>query len=307
MMLGAALLLVGLFELIAPRRWVFITLVTLAAGLAAGSHYTTSLAYRKEWLAQRDFFWQLTWRAPGLKPGAVVMVTETPFPYDGDHSLTAPLNWIYAPDNSTRRLPYLYYNIESHLSRGKPPLSEDLPIRLVQRLVAYDGSLADALLVLYQPGACLRVIDPDIDATLPDKPRYFRDALPLSDPSVIDPAPDAPAIPPRELFGAEPEHGWCYFYQRTALALQTGDWLSAADFADAALANPPRLYRRNAAELVPFIQAYIRTGQWDKAVENTFSAHRTLQNLDPMLCTAWQPAGSQPAYAQVNQLLECKP
>jgi hypothetical protein len=297
------LLLAGLFELAAPPRRLAILLTAAAVGLSAVSHYGTALSFRKEWLAQSDFFWQLAWRVPALKTGTVLMVTETPFPYDSDHSLTAPLNWMYAPDNYTRSLPYLYYNIESHLSRGKPPLAADLPLRVEQRLVAYDGSLAKALLVVYQPGACLKVVDPAIDKYLPDKPRYFREALPLSDPGLIDPAPAVSARPPQPIFGPEPPHGWCYYYQKAALANQTGDWPAAAAFADAALASPPRLYRRNVAEMVPFIEAYVHTGQWDKAVQHSLAAHRAWDNVHPMVCSVWQPARAEPAYAQIQYTL----
>ena len=33
-----------------------------------------------------------------------------------------------------------------------------------------------------------------------------------------------PDIPPREIFGSEPAHGWCYYFQKASLARQLKDW-----------------------------------------------------------------------------------
>ncbi len=98
MMFGAAVLWVGLIELTTFLPYQNIVLVALLAGLASGFHYQNALRFRMDWLAQRDYFWQLTWRAPGIKPGTILLTSEMPFEYDWDNSLTAPLNWTYAPD-----------------------------------------------------------------------------------------------------------------------------------------------------------------------------------------------------------------
>ncbi len=129
MMLGASLLLVGLFELIGWRAWLSILLVSLAAGLGAGLHYQNALEFRKDWLMQRDFFWQLTWRAPQIKPGTVLLTSDLPFPYDWDNSLIAPLNWTYAPQLQGRELPYLIYNAEFALEQRAARPAERLADR----------------------------------------------------------------------------------------------------------------------------------------------------------------------------------
>ena len=49
-------------------------------------------------------------------------------------------------------------------------------------------------------------------------------ALPASGTDRILAEPTSPLYPPPEIFGTEPEHDWCYAYQKAALAKQIGDW-----------------------------------------------------------------------------------
>jgi len=60
------------------------------------------------------FFWQLTWRAPGLKAGTALVSEDLPFvKYSSGNSLSAPLNLIYSPDNKTHQLNNLIMLISS--------------------------------------------------------------------------------------------------------------------------------------------------------------------------------------------------
>jgi hypothetical protein len=92
--IGVSLLLAGLIEMVRITRWQTVVLVGLLVGLAAGLHFRSALVYRKEWLSVRDFFWQLTWRAPAIQPGTILLTTELPFHWTTSHAL----NWTYASD-----------------------------------------------------------------------------------------------------------------------------------------------------------------------------------------------------------------
>jgi hypothetical protein len=288
MMIGASLLLAGLIEMLTWNRLQSAILVGIAVGVAAGMHFQTALAFRKDWLAQRDFFWQLTWRAPGIQPGTVILTSEMPFPYDWDNSLTAPLNWTYAPENSSRELPYLIYNVESRLSSGIPELQEDSPIKEIHRITPFNGSTSQTVLVFYRPpGSCVKVIHPIADLHLPDKPRFFRDALSFSRPELILIDANPPALPPVPLFNPEPEHDWCYYFEKAELARQQGNWKEVARLGDQALAGDKGFFRKNAAELMPFIEGYAHTGQWEKAVKFSLLAYQSWANMRNMLCDTW--------------------
>jgi hypothetical protein len=288
MMLGVSLLMAGLIEVLPGFRWQSVLIVGALVGLAAGLHYQNALSYRREWLMQRDFFWQLVWRAPGIQPGTVILTTEMPFRYDTDNSLTSPLNWTYAPDNQEPEFTYLLYNLESRLSAGLPAFTSDQDINERQRLLPFQGSTSQALAVIYNPPACLKIIDPQYDLRLPGKPRYFRDVLPFSDPGLILTEAEPAAQPPLNFFGPEPEHDWCYFFEKAELARQVGDWELITALGDQALAEEKKVYRNNVAELAPFIEGYARTGNWERAGQLSLESYQTWENMRFMLCDIWK-------------------
>ena len=319
MMIGASLLLTGLIEVLTWKRMQSAILIGIAVGVAGGMHFQTSLKFRKDWLTQRDFFWQLTWRAPGIQPGTVILTSEMPFLYDWDNSLTAPLNWTYAPENSSRELPYLIYNVESRLSSDLPELEKDSPIREIHRITPFNGSTSQTVLVFYRPpGSCVKLVDPITDQRLPDKPRYFHDALLFSNPDLILPNANPPAQPPAPFFNPEPEHSWCYYYEKAELARQQGNWQEVVMLGDKAFGNEEaglqkEFFRKNAAELIPFIEGYAHTGQWSKAVKLSQQAYQAWENMRYMLCDTWEdihqstPANSQgqAAFDRIQQILQC--
>ena len=180
-MLGSSILVVGLIEAL-PRlfRYQNIVLVGVAVGLAAGMHFQTSLSYHWDWLQQKRLFWQLTWRAPAIQPGTLILATDVLFPYNSDLSLSSPLNWIYAPDSISTTAPYYYYNVESHITRHLAPFREGLPIHVGWRLTKFQGNLSQAFLTIFREQSCLKIVDPTTDRGLPEKPRFFREALPFS-------------------------------------------------------------------------------------------------------------------------------
>jgi hypothetical protein len=62
--------------------------------------------------------------------------------------------------------------------------------------------------------------------------------------------------PPRIIFGREPEHGWCYYYQQASLAMQKGDWELVRQLG--AQAERQGLQPGDPVELIPFIKAKLQ-------------------------------------------------
>ncbi len=65
-MFAVSLIVAGLIEFI-PARFRYYVLAILI-GLAAGRQFLWSTDYLRNWQAQKNLFWQMTWRAPSLKP-----------------------------------------------------------------------------------------------------------------------------------------------------------------------------------------------------------------------------------------------
>ena len=175
MMLGASLLVVGLIELLGERRLLKILLLSVLIGLAVGFQFQHSNTYRREWNSQTQFFWQLAWRAPGIEPGTLLLSSELPFVYFSDNSLTAPLNWLYAPDQHSPEMDYMFYSIEARLGVNLPALQKGLPIDQDYRAASFQGSTSQALVLYFQPPGCVKILDPDTDSAIPQKAQiHFR-------------------------------------------------------------------------------------------------------------------------------------
>ena len=320
MMLGTSLLLVGLIDLIGQKLLVKAVLIGVAAGLAAGLQIRIAMDYRQDWTVQRDFFRQLTWRVPGLEPGTLLLTPEMPFRFVTDNSLTAPVNWIYAPQAWTsqqppsRQMPFLLANVDARLEMSLPNLETGTPVDFPYRATYFKGSTDQALTLYYDPPRCLKVFDPAIDTLWPNKPDYLDQAIQLSRPELILTEADPPAQLPLAIFGSEPEHNWCYYFEKAELARQRGAWEEVVRLGDQALALDKKFTKETVPELIPFIEGYARAGQWNKAVKLSLQAYKVQEKTKYILCLLWRniqeitPASpeGQAAIEQVLDELQCK-
>lgn len=313
-MLGTALLIAGLAALVTRTRLQSAILLGVLIGFSAGVQFQHRLYYRQEWLAQRNFIWQLVWRAPGIEPGTALLTSELPFVYFSDNSLTAPLNWTYAPENRTPEMRYLLYDIEARLGLNGFNIRSGQPIKNDYRAARFEGSTDQAIVVFYDPPRCVKVVDPAVDRFLPVKPLYIREATPLSQPGLIVTQPDQAATPPEHIFGPEPPHNWCYYFEKAELYGQMGEWQKAAEAADKALKITKHFTEKNVSELLPFVEAYAHTGDWEKAASLSLQAYEIWDKTQYPLCDVWlrilatTEAGAerQAAVEKIQKNLNCR-
>lgn len=286
MIVGAPLTWVGLAELALRPRLLRTLVLSGAVALSAGWALQDAVRFRRDWDSQRDFFYQLAWRAPAIETGTVLVTNDIPFVYESDNSLTAPVNWIYADGIDGDRMSYLLYFISVRNGRGWPGFAEGLPIHQRYRATVYDGTTSEALAVLYDPPGCVQVLDEVYHDSMPTLPALLSRAVPLSHLGRIDPT----AAPPWErlagLFGPPPAGTWCEFFERADLARQQEDWETVTALGDVAfdLADRPN----DASEWLPFIEAYAREGRVDRSRELTDDALEHNQAVRPMLCNTWR-------------------
>ncbi len=285
MALGVSLLMAGLVEGVGQNRYVKITLVTVLVSLAVGFQFLNALEFRRDWQLQKEFFHQLTWRIPALQPNTLLLNNQLPS-LSTDNSLTAAFNWIYTPAlNPGDPLPYMLINADLRLGGSLGTLEPGVTLEKYYRVFPYSGSTSQAIVIYFAPPACLRVLDPLIDAQNPHLPEVYRQALPLSQTQNILPTPPHPATPPVHLFGEPATGTWCYFYEKADLARQTGAWETLLALSASAPFNT--LQTQNAAELIPFIEAFARTGAWAKALQLSQQALQLDPLLHPMICDHW--------------------
>ena len=287
MMFGAALLIAGLLELIRHER-IRVTLTSLLIALAVGSQFLSGNIFRRDWESQRDLYWQFTWRIPALEPGTVIFTKEMPLDYETDLSMTAPLNWIYAPDYQRGDdLPYILLYTEKRLGGvSLPDLEAGTAIAIRYRTVTFRGSPGRSITVFAPRDGCLRVLDPVYanEAIYGRESRALTETIALSDPSLIQVDASAPVMP-SALFGNEPEHTWCYFYAKAELARQVGHWRLVMELGEEA--NQLGFAPQDSLEWLPFIEAYARLGQWDEAEQLANLAVGSDGRVRKGVCQVW--------------------
>ncbi|MBN1452315.1 MAG: hypothetical protein JW963_14970 [Anaerolineales bacterium] len=301
MMIGGSLFLAGLLELFFGKGRIKIYAVALVIALGIGQQFYIANDFRRDWTRQQEIFWQMAWRMPGLEPGTVILTHELPLGYETDMGLTAPLNWVYAPDYAGGDLSYALLYTRTRLDGvSLPALDPGQTISFEYRTVDFEGSTSQAVTIIVPPNACLRVLDSVYAGgdTYERQPRFLRDAIPLSDPSLIITDVKSPNLP-TALFGQEPPHTWCYYYAKAELARQIGDWERVV-----VLGNEAReqgFVPGDALEWLPFIEAYVLTGDYQIARELSILAYNDDSRPRKGLCHTWQRIRAD-GQGQVEQL-----
>ncbi len=306
MMLGASLFAVGIIHLLVRNARLRAGLFALLIALGIGQQFFNANIFRRDWVRQQEIYWQMAWRMPALKPGTAIITQQMPLDYETDFSMTAAVNWMYAPQPRPTALPYALIYSEKRLGGGVlPSLAPGTAIRFPFRTVEFSGSTSQIVVIYVPPDGCLRVLDPSLgDAQTYGKfPDSLTAPIPLSDPSriLIDlPSPVLPASP----FGEEPKHDWCYLYEKAELARQAKDWKKIVDLA--AQANLGGFSPQDPFEWLPFIEGYARAGDIRPAESLTRNAWAQDPKLHRGLCVLWkrlQQDGPPPAQSAAAGIL----
>jgi hypothetical protein len=308
-MLGVSLLIAGLLELIPPRirLWFVVTLM----GLAAGRQALWAESYTHDWSQQKTMFWQMLWRAPGIAPGTIVLMNEGALPLYADNSLTGALNWIYDPYNRSGGMDYVLFYPTSRLGGTLHGFQPGQPITYDFISEVFTGNTAQTAAFYYQPPGCLRLLDPAIDADnhlIPGN-TMMRDAARLSSSAWL--LPDAVARMPG-IYGPEPAHGWCYYFERAQLAAQFGDWRRVAALGDQAFSLGD--YPNDPVERFVFVEGYANIGNWARAQALSQTSYKVSKvYVAPLLCRLWKrieaetagtPQGTA-AVAEIKNMFAC--
>jgi hypothetical protein len=307
-MLGVSLLVAGLVYLVPVR--IRYTVAALLLALAAGRHVLVGEAFRRDWVAQKNLFWQMYWRAPGIQPHTLVLMNEELLFY-ADNSIGGPLNWIYSSNRIENGIELALFYPTNRLGKSLTGLEPGLPVEYSYIAGDFTGSTSDTLAFYYDPPACLRLLDPDLDTDnrfLLDE-SLMREASALSNPGRILREPSG-VMP--DVYGPEPEHGWCYYFEQAELARQFGDWREVVRLGNQAFAldDSPN----NPVERFVFIEGHAHVDDWDRAVELSRTSYRVSKDyVAPLLCKLWSRIDSETtqspeksaALKQIRDLAAC--
>jgi len=265
-------------------------MAALLLTLSIASQIDTANQFRLAWADQQKMFWQLTWRVPGIQPNTMLVTDTLRFTkYYSGISLSSPLNWIYAPDLSSHQVPYQMVLLESPQIDNSHTLQPDQIYDFQFRSFRFTGNTSRSIFFIFNTKDCLQVISPSTNDAR-NYTDYHSEGLlnniALSDLDLIIPQPISPAQLPKNLFGVEPEHGWCYHYQKADLARQFGDWGSVLEWYN--LAKQQDLTPLNSTELYPKLESLAMTDDWPAARSLTDELLAGEPLLKRDLCVIWE-------------------
>lgn len=233
---------------------------------AALTHYGNGYQYAQNAKSMRQFWWQVAWRVPQFQEGSTLIAN---YPNSGireDSFVWGPANHIYYP-----------YRVKPNAVRAGVfaiLLDHDAVLKILNRegQVFRKHIIVDTyrnyrnFVILSQPSgaSCLHVID----GTRPEYSRSESDAIMIiGDHSEIEHVnlDEEFKTPPQFLFGSEPAHNWCYYYEKADYERQRGDWDAVLSVGDQAFSRG--LFPADLIEWMPFLQAYANTGNWEKLQE----------------------------------------
>ena len=256
--LGIGLVIAGLaFRWLRPPAHTFA--LACLVGLSVFTHYQNASAWARFWDEQRQFWWQLTWRAPDLQSGTVLLATLPSQRYFEDYEVWGPANFIYAPGEAQ---PTLASEVLEELTAAKVRLGAR-EVRSMRVVIAIPRDYRTTLIADWPSAeACVHVLDHEQLEFSAATTSLVRSIGRYSDTGLIQ-TEAAPAAPSRRIFGSEPPHGWCWYYQTASLLRQRREWDRVAALGDEV--EQLDVKPRDLSEWMPFFTAYLNLGRSEEA------------------------------------------
>ena len=284
--LASVTLVTGLVYCLKTNRLRMLVLSALVAS-AAMTHYAISLQTVYEEETINAFWWQVVWRAPGLREETTLFVKYPTFDYGADGDVvTGPANVIYYPE-ITNQIPVTYtLGTLAFIKEEARAILLEAPDKKGGYRTHTWTKHYDNVLVMSQPseGACVHVMDGQW-------PRFSTDdvdrILMVGEYSKIQNVLTnvEPPQPPAYLFGPEPAHTWCYYYEKADLAFQNGEWKKIVAFGDEAIQKGE--YPIDRVEWMPFLQAYAYLGD-EQRLRDTAPRINEFPYLKSQACSTLQ-------------------
>jgi len=284
-MFGISIVLVSIITKFIQNRNHQLLTISILVGLAAGTQFRIANEYRWEWVEQRQFFWQLYWRAPSLVENTAVLSDGAIFTYTGDYPTAAAINVLYASKKGDLKQPFWFFEIDDNFLNKMDILFEGQPINGSIRNITFTGNGKDNIVIWYEyPDSCLWVLS-EHEAQNTYLPELTVEAIKASNLSRINFDPNAASLPIKSVFGPEPEHGWCYYFQKADIAYLNKEWQMIVELGNQA--EKLDIEPNNKFEMYPFIEAYARTGSWEQARKMTVYSFRGDKEVRDMFCQIW--------------------
>jgi tetratricopeptide (TPR) repeat protein len=281
---GIALLVVLMITFFirdADRQVLFFSLLTglmLAWQLQAGNEF------RRMWNNQADFFRQLVWRASALERNTAILVDGNILPLM--RGVGFALNAVYEQAPSDKgQLAYWYFFMDNKIFTDTSSLPGGVEIRDGRYSTYFEGNSRDMVAVSFRTDGsqCLWLVNAD-QARYAPRSSLFGQISGINAFDRILPSSRGDTL--EKLFGRQEPPAWCYYFEKADLARQLGDWELAKSLWEQAESR--NIKPLHGLEYLPFIEAYARLNDWEKAVVLNRQSNRASPEMESALCPFWQ-------------------
>ncbi|NJC95855.1 MAG: hypothetical protein C3F07_14980 [Anaerolineales bacterium] len=235
----------------------------LIAGLCVISiltHHGNTVKSVQETEFTDDFWWQVSWRVPQIEKGTTLLASYPGVSLQEDYFVWGPANLIYYPEKQKDDAiqPGIYAAVFDEDAVKKVLARERQKYDNRRNIITYPNFRNILILTRPSLNSCVRVID----GMRPEFSSLDGESIRVTEPySEIEHvlADETIHTPPTIVFGPEPPHGWCYYYQKADLARQRGEWDEVINIGGQAFGQG--FEPGDLIEWMPFLQAYAAHGE----------------------------------------------
>jgi hypothetical protein len=307
---GASLAVVGTVFLLVSRMQYRHAVLAILLGMGVSLHVQNARAFQASSDKQQQFYWQLTWRAPSLKAGTLLVADQEILFFMGIYPTAFAVNLLYPQITPPPEASYWFNAGFEHMDFDR--FAAGTPDAFEKYATTFSAEPEKVVSITFEPGdgQCLWVLRPELINAGGLRPAA-RTWLTISNPQQIEASQTS--TPPRPIFGPEPRRSWCYYFEKADLARQYRDWPDIQQlWHDAQAAG---LRAENGVELAPFIEAFAREGNWSEAQAITRAAQSMPDRSTSLFCDVWRDldltmaptADHDQATADMQDALGCQP
>jgi len=275
---GVILFIVGVLLMFQPsfRKWILIGLI----GLSVSAQVLNANYWEDYWKVQREMWWQMTWRAPDIQPDTLVMAyVSQGYNPQQDYEIWGPINLIYNPEPA--KVPAIQAEV-LNTDTSYSILQKDVLNNHVRDIKLHRDFNNLLLLSVPSSVSCLHVIDGILPVYSASESLLVQKVGVYSHVDRIIPSGPSP-FPPKSIFGTEPEHDWCYYYQKASLARQSGNWEEISKLYDQVM--DLNLETDDKSEVIPFFEGLVNQGRYEDAKSLYNSQIKGQNEMRFPLCT----------------------
>ncbi len=252
--IGTSIFLVSLFYM-TRNKWVINIGLGILLLAALVSNNTNSRQAARSTQQMNNFWWQVSWRAPQIEKNTTIITSYQSAPLLEDYFIWGPANLIYFPTKLSEEYmqPGIYAAIPGKETTKNVLNHVKQVFHKRRNILTY--TRYQNFLLLSQPSidSCIHFINGNnLELSSSDEPDFIKMAnYSVINHVIID---EKTHIPPSVIFGSEPAHDWCYYYQQADLARQAENFQEVARLGNEAVEKG--FSAKDQVEWLPFLQAY---------------------------------------------------